>query len=182
MSRRMKEMLIEEVGTRLKGVRDILVVDASKLDGVTANKLRLAMRKKKISALTVRNKLAKKALKDAGLTALDPFLQGPTTLVWGGEDIVALSKEIAKWAKEIEPLRDQGGNDRGDEPSRQTVDELSKSPGRVELIGQIAGLMLSPGAQLAGALLGPGGKLASQVKKIAEKEEGAEPAGGEATG
>ncbi len=44
-------MLIEDVGSRLKGVKDILVVDASKLDGVTANKLRLSMRKKKISAL-----------------------------------------------------------------------------------------------------------------------------------
>ena len=42
-------------------MRDILALDESKLDGVTANKLRLAMRKKKLSALTVRNKLAKKA-------------------------------------------------------------------------------------------------------------------------
>ncbi len=113
MSRRLKEMMIEDVGTRLKGVRDIVAVDSSKLNGVTANKLRLAMKKKKISALTVRNKLAKQALKKAGLTALDGFLEGPTTLVWGGEDIVALSKEIAKWAKEIEPLKIKGGTTEG---------------------------------------------------------------------
>jgi large subunit ribosomal protein L10 len=178
MSRRLKEMMIEDVGMRLKGVRDIVAVDSSKLNGVTANKLRLAMKKKKISALTVRNKLAKQALKKAGLTALDVFLEGPTTLVWGGEDIVALSKEIAKWAKEIEPLKIKGGTTEGTSLSRETVDALSKSPGRKELIGQIAGLMMSPGAQLAGALLGPGRKLASQVKKIAEKEEIAEPAAG----
>lgn len=167
-------MIIEEVGARLNGVRDIVAVDASKLNGVTANKLRLAMRKKKISALTVSNKLAQQALKKAGVTALDPFLQGPTTLVWGGEDIVALSKEIAKWAKEIEPLVIKGGTTEGTTLSKETVDALSKSPGRVELIGQIVALMLSPGAQLAGALLGPGRKLASQVKKIADKEEGSE--------
>jgi large subunit ribosomal protein L10 len=172
MSRRMKEMLIGEVSTRLKGIRDILVLDASKLDGVTANKLRLAMRKKKISALTVRNKLAKKALNDAGLNGLDGVLEGPSTLVWGGEDIVALSKEIAKWAKEIEPLKIKGGTTEGTALSPATVDALSKSPGRLELIGQIITLMTSPGARLAGALLGPGGKLASQVKKISEKEEG----------
>lgn len=172
MSKRIKEMLIDEVGKRLNGVRDILAVDASKLDGVTANKLRLAMRKKKLSALTVRNKLAKKALNDAGVTGLDSILEGPTTLVWGGEDIVALSKEIAKWAKEIEPLKIKGGTTEGTALSPETVEALSKSPGRVELIGQIVNLMLSPGARLAGALLGPGGKLASQVKKISEKEEG----------
>jgi large subunit ribosomal protein L10 len=175
----MKEMLIDEVGTRLNGVRDILALDSSKLNGVTVNKLRLAMRKKKISALTVRNKLARQALRKAGVTALDEFLEGPTTLVWGGEDIVALSKEIAKWAKEIEPLRIKGGTTEGTALSAATVDALSKSPGRKELIAQIVALMLSPGSQLAGALLGPGGKLVSQIKKISEKEEGAPAAAAE---
>lgn len=179
MSRRVKEMLIEEVGARLNGVRDILALDSSKLDGVTANKLRLAMRKKQISALTVRNKLARQALKKMGVAGLDAFLQGPTTLVWGGEDIVALSKEIARWAKEIEPLQIKGGTTEGTALSKETVEALSKSPGRRELIGEIVGLMMSPGAQLAGALLGPGRKLASQVKQIADKEESkTEPAGG----
>jgi len=41
MSRRVKEMLIDDLGARLKGIKDFVVVDASKLDGVTANKLRL---------------------------------------------------------------------------------------------------------------------------------------------
>ena len=91
MSKRVKEMLIDDASRRLHGVRDVLVLNSSKLDGVTANKLRLAMRKKKISALTVRNTLAKKVFENAGLSALNPYLQGPTTLVWGGDDIVALS-------------------------------------------------------------------------------------------
>jgi large subunit ribosomal protein L10 len=176
MSRRVKEMVIEEVGVRLKGVKDILVVDASKLDGVTANKLRLSMRKKKISALTIRNTLGRLALKNAGVTALDSILEGPSTLVWGGEDIVALSKEIAQWAKDIEPLQIKGGTTEGTPLSKKTVDELAKSPGRRELIGQIAAAMMSPGAQLAGAMVGPGRKLASQIEKISEKEESAAPA------
>jgi large subunit ribosomal protein L10 len=171
MSKRVKEMLIEDVSRRLRGVRDVLVLNSSKLDGVTANKLRLAMRKKSISALTVRNKLAKKALDGAGLSALTPFLQGPTTLVWGSDDIVALSKEIAKWAKAIEPLEIKGGTTEGAALTAARVDELSKSPGRQELISQIATLLTSPGAQLAGAMLGPGPMVASQIKKIADREE-----------
>ncbi len=171
MSRRVKEMLIEDLGVRLKGIKDFVVVDASKLDGVTANKLRLSMRKKKISALAVRNKLGRVALKNVGMTSLDTLLEGPSTLVWGGEDIVSLSKEIAKWAKEIEPLKIKGGTTEGTTLSKETVDELAKSPGRKELIGQIAAAMMGPGAQLAGALLGPGRKLASQIEKISEKSE-----------
>jgi len=177
MSRRVKEMLIEDVGVRLKGVKDILVVDASKLDGVTANKLRLSMRKKKISALGVRNKLGRVALKNVGVTSLDTLLEGPSTLVWGGEDIVALSKEITQWAKDIEALQIKGGTTEGTALSKETVAELAKSPGRKELIGQIVAAMMGPGAQLAGALLGPGRKLASQIEKISEKaEEAAAPA------
>jgi large subunit ribosomal protein L10 len=174
MSRHIKEMMIDELGARVRGVRDIVVLNSSKLDGVTANKLRLSMGKKKLSALTVRNKLAKKALHDAGVTALDSFLQGPSMLVWGGEDIVALTKEIAKWAKEIEPLEIKGGTTEGSPLTAKNVEELSKSPGRKELIGQIAALMMSPGAQLAGALLGPSKKLASQIKQISDKEEKSE--------
>ena len=176
----MKEMMIDDFGTRLNGVRDILAVDSSKLDGVTANKLRLAMKKKKISALTVRNKLAKKALAKAGLTALDPYLQGPTTLVWGSEDIVALSKEIARWAKEIEPLKIKGGTTEGTGLSAETVEALAKSPGRKELIAQLASLVTSPGAKLAAALLGPGRQLASQIRKISEGEGPAKAADGAA--
>jgi large subunit ribosomal protein L10 len=176
MSRRVKEMLIEDLGARLKGIKDFVVVDASKLDGVTANKLRLSMKKKKISALGLRNKLGRVALKNVGVTSLDPLLEGPSTLVWGGEDIVALSKEIAKWAKEIEPLKIKGGTSEGATLSKETVDELAKSPGRKELIGQILAAMMSPGAQLAGALVGPGRQLASQIEKISEKAESAAPA------
>ena len=39
------------------------------------------------------------------------------------------------------------------------------------MIGQISGLILSPGATLAGALLGPGGTISGQVKALADKEE-----------
>ena len=121
--------------------------------------------------MTVKNALARKALHSIGVTALDDVLQGPSTLVWGGEDIVALSKEIAKWAKELPKLEIKGGAVEGSALDASGVDALSKSPGREELIGIIVGAALGPGAQLAGALLGPGGYLAGQVKAVEEKGE-----------
>ena len=87
---------------------------------------KLAMKKKKITALTVANKLAKKSLNNAGLTALDSFLAGPSTLVWGSEDIVALSKEMSKWAKEIEPLQIKGGTTEGTALDAAKIESLMK--------------------------------------------------------
>jgi hypothetical protein len=97
-------------------------------------------------------------------------------LVVGGEDIVSLSKEVAGWARELGDglLEIKGGMLEGITLSASDVDELSKSPSREELIGQIAGLLLSPGATIAGSLLGPGGLVAGSIEAIADGEAEAE--------
>lgn len=171
MSRQIKDMLIEEVQARVGESRDMLVVDCSKLDAISANKWRLGLRKANINALTVKNSIARNALGRLGVSGLEDILAGPSTLVWGGEDVVALSKEIARWAKELEHLQIKGATVEGQSLDAVEVDALSKSPGRRELIGRIAGLLLSPGSQLAGALQGPGGQLAGCLKKISGDDE-----------
>lgn len=172
MSKFVKNMLIDEITERVGQNRDMLVVDCSKLDAITANKWRLALQEKQITVLTVRNTLARRALNNAGVNSLDPILEGPSTLIWGSEDVVALSKEIARWAKELEPLQIKGGTVEGTTLTADDVNTLSKSPSREELIGQIVGQILSPGANLAAALLGPGSTLASQLKTITDAEGG----------
>lgn len=176
MSKKIKDMLVADLRERLGEHRDILVIDHSRLDGVAANNLRLKLRKSSIRMLWVKNSLARKVLGELGLAGLDPFLAGPSTLVYGGPDIVALSKEITKWAKDLEALQIKGGIVEGNSIDSAQVDALSKSPSREELLGKVVMLMLSPGAQLAGALLGSGGTVVGQVKSIAEKEPEAAPA------
>jgi len=171
MSRQVKDMLIEEIQTRLGETRDMLVVDCSKLDAVSANKWRIGLQDSKIQALTVKNSIAKNALDRIGVSGLGDVLAGPSTLVWGGEDVVALSKEITKWAKQFAELEIKGATVEGQGLDAKAVDALSKSPGRTELIAQLAGLMLAPGRQLAGALQSPGGQLAGCLKKISGEED-----------
>ena len=171
MSKRIKQLMIADLKGRVGETSDFLVIDSSKMDAITDNQFRLALRAKDISVLTVRNSLAKKAFGELGVDALDPILEGTSTVVWGGEDIVALSKEIAKWAKEIGELEIKGGAVEGSTLDASAVDALSKSPSREELIGKIAMLALSPGGNIAGALLGPGGTVCGQIKSKAEEEE-----------
>ena len=171
MSKRVKGMIIDEIQEQIQGQSDLLVVDVSRLDAITANKWRLALQKNNISALSVKNSLARIALERNGVTGLKDILKGSSTLIWGGEDIVALSKEIAKWAKEIQALNILGGTVEGETLDSAGVDALSKSPSREEILSTISGLILSPGAQLSAALLGPGAALASQIKSKSEEEE-----------
>ncbi|MBI5759244.1 MAG: 50S ribosomal protein L10 [Planctomycetales bacterium] len=170
MSKRIKDMITIDVVNRIGDARDFLVINASRLDAFSQNTLRLKLRDKKISALTVKNTLAKLALGKLGVNGLNQFLEGPSTLVWGGSDVVALSKEITKWAKDLKQLEIKGGSVEGRSISPTEVESLSKSPGRLELIGMIVGLALSPGANVAAVVLGAGGTLAGQIKSIADKE------------
>ncbi|MEP3478377.1 MAG: 50S ribosomal protein L10 [Fuerstiella sp.] len=171
MSRQIKDMLIEDLQQKIGDAKDMVVVDCSKLDAISANQWRLGMQEKNIQALTVKNSIARNALSRAGVTGLDEILAGPSTLVWGGEDVVDLSKEISRWAKELGKLEIKGATVEGGSLDASAVEALSKSPGRAELIGQIAGLFLAPGAQLAGAMQGPGGQLAGCFESVSEESE-----------
>ena len=170
MGRQVKDMVISDIQSRIGDVKDFIVVDCSKVDAITANRWRLGLRKDRITALTVKNSIAANALKKKGIEGLDSVLAGPSTLIWGGDDIVALSKAVTKYAKDMPKMEIKGGSVEGQTLNAAAVDSLSKSAGRVETIGQIAGLMLAPGSQLAGCLRGPGGKLAGQLKTLSEKE------------
>jgi len=170
MSKVVKEMILKEIEGRLDGERDLLILDSSRLDAVTNNTFRLAMQEKGIHLLVVKNSLALRVL-GSDCDQMRQIFSGPSTIAWGGEDVVALSKEISRQVKELGLLEIKGGAVEGQALDTTAVEKLSKSPGRMELISIISGQILSPGAQLAGAMLGPAGVLAGCVASIAEKEE-----------
>ncbi len=171
MSKVVKEMMIREIKDRLGECEDMLVVDASRLDAITDNEFRTSLHGQGIQVLQVKNALARKAFEESNVT-LDHCLEGPSAIIWGGEDAVALSKEIAKWAKQLEPLEIKGASVDGQALDAAAVNALSKSPGRLELLSIISGQLLSPAAALSGALIGPGSYLQGQLKEMADKEDG----------
>ncbi|SFH58820.1 50S ribosomal protein L10 [Planctomicrobium piriforme] len=180
MSKPVKEMIIREIRAELGSRKDLLMLDVSKMDAIAQNQLRETLRKKGVTLLGVKNSLAKLALKESGIDVSESILSGPTTLVWGSEDIVGLSREMTEWAKKIEKMSIKGGVVDGQGVNSDGVEEISKGPSRLELIGQIAGLLLSPGAKLAGALLGPGGTISGQLTALSEKGEDEAKEGGDA--
>lgn len=171
MSRFIKEHIITELEDQLRDHSEVLVVDMSKLTGTDANRLRVELGQNNIETLGVKNSLARLAASRVGLEALSAALKGPSTLVWGGEDVVALSKQITAWTKELTALEIKGAAVEGQALDAAGVDRLSKSQGRPELLAKIAGLILSPAGNIAGALLGVGGTIAGQVKSHSEREE-----------
>ena len=169
MSKVVKRMMIDSIQGALGECREVLILDFSRLDGVAANQLRRNLRKKRITLLGVKNAVARRALNEIGLTGAADVLTSACTLVFGGDDIVALSKELTEWCGKLKAIEIRGGAIGATPLKPADVETLSKSPGRRELLSQIAGLIKSPGSRLVSAITGPGGKIAGQVKTIADK-------------
>ncbi len=87
MSKRVKEMIIDDLRERIGDAGDMLVIDSSKVDAIADNRFRAAMRDMNITILTVKNSLARRALSEDAVASLGPSLEGPSTLVWGGKTL-----------------------------------------------------------------------------------------------
>jgi large subunit ribosomal protein L10 len=97
-------------------------------------------------------------------------------LIWGGEDIISLAKEVISISedKAYELFKPKGGVMDGQALAGDQIKAVSKWPSRLEQLSILSGQILSPGAKLNSQLLGVGAKLASQIKKKSEGEEGGE--------
>ncbi len=90
-------------------------------------------------AQVIKNRLLKRALHDNNITSMDECLKESTMIVIGKEDAMATLRVLGKFAKENELLAFKAGFVSKQEYSKEEIIELSKLPGRIELIAMIAG-------------------------------------------
>ncbi len=167
MSKYIKNLVAQDLGKRLDGVEEALLVNVIGLDANTTVKLRKDLRQKGMRILVVKNSLAKRATEGTPLAAaFEGDVEGAMAVMWGGDDIVSLAKEAAKLAKDesLPAFEAKGGVMEGESLSADRVREISKWPSREEQLSMVSGQLLGPGSQLAACLLGPAGSLASQIE------------------
>jgi large subunit ribosomal protein L10 len=174
MSKFVKDLITKDLRTRLDGVEDALLVDVIGLKNDKNIALRQRLRKKNIQLLVVKNSLARRATEGTRLERAFENTQGTMALVWGGEDIISLAKEVVKITEEkgYEKVTAKGGVMDGQPLGADQVKAVSKWPSRKEQLSILSGQILSVGATLSGQLLSCGSKLASQIKKKSEEEGG----------
>ncbi len=175
MSKYVKQLLADHLRKQWQGVEGALLVNVSGMNPNASMKLRRELREKNIHLQMVKNSLARLAADGTPLAPAFEELNKPTAVVWGGEDLVSLAKEVMRLAKveAYAPFGPLGGVMEGERLTDDDVIGIAKWPSRKEQLSILVGQILAPGANLSSQLLGPGRKLASQVKK---KSEGAEDA------
>lgn len=181
MSKYVKDLVTKDLAQRLSGVEDALLVNVVGLDANKTVQLRKRLRDKQMSLLVIKNNLARRACEGTPLAAAFEGAAGTLAMLWGGEDLISLAKEVIEIQRsgQFEPFEPRGGVMDGEHLSAEMVKDISKWPNREGQLSLLMGQILSPGAQLNSQLLAPGGALASQIE---QKAEGAEEETGAATG
>ena len=172
MSYFVKNLVQNEYEKAFEGVNEFVVVETTGISGNDNNMLRGELKKKGIQMTVVKNTLMRLALQKLEMEhACCIFEAGPCTVVYGGDSVVDVAKEVMDWGKKVKAVKPKAAFVEGTVMDDKGVKDLSKMPTRAELQGQVAQIVLTPGSNIAGALTGPGGVIAGCLKSLIEKLE-----------
>src|SRR2546423_6702918 len=146
MSKYVKQLVTEHLRKQWQGLEEGLLVNVSGMNPNASMKLRRELRQKGMHLLMVKNSLARLATSGTPLERAFEGLASPTAVVWGGEDIVSLAKEVVRLAKveAYAPFGPLGGIMEGEPLSGDDVVNVSKWPSRKEQLSILVGQILAP--------------------------------------
>ena len=113
MSKYVKELMMGQIRSDLSGSRSLLILDLKGLDAVTEYQFRRDMRKKSIRVRALKNSLAKRIFSEMGMDGYQVYLEGPSVLVWGGDGVAELAKEVSTQVKTLKKPEIKGGTSTG---------------------------------------------------------------------
>ena len=168
MSKTVKAMLAADIERRYTGQENACVVDLTGMNVQQTEVLRTALRQKSARLEVVKNSVARRALDESPLSEIGDSLSGPCALVTTSESIIDTARVLVEMAKEFNSLGLKQAMIEGD-VSLVSVADLAKMKGRLELLGDVAGLITSPARALAGCLGSPQAKIAGCLEAMVDK-------------
>ena len=147
-----KEAVLRDTSERIHEVRGLYLADFSGMSVGTLSQLRKRCREQKVQFKVVKNTLLKRAFHARGITALDPYLEGPTGLVFSPASEVTPAKILTDFAKEHERPRIKAAVVDGRLFDDKAIAVLATLPSREVLLSQLLSVFIAPMTQFLGAI------------------------------
>jgi large subunit ribosomal protein L10 len=152
MSTPQKVAILQDTRDRIHEVRGLYLADFSGMSVEKLSLLRKRCREQKVQFKVIKNTLLKQAFHDRGITALDPFLVGPTGLVFSPVNEMTPAKILADFAKEHERPRIKAAVLDGRLFDEQAIAVLATLPSREVLLSQLLSTFIAPMTQFLAAI------------------------------
>jgi large subunit ribosomal protein L10 len=169
MDKEQKAAEVAELAESLKGADTIFAVDYRGISVTGSAELRRRLVEADAVFRVVKNRLAKRAVADAGTEGIDELLIGPTALTLVNGDAVIAAKAISTFARQNRVLEYKGGLMDGAPLDRDAFATIARLPGLEALRGQLVGVAASPITGLVRGLGSMMSGLALALGQIAEQ-------------
>ncbi|MBX5476398.1 MAG: 50S ribosomal protein L10 [Clostridia bacterium] len=154
-NRELKEARVAEIKEKLERAPAAVLADFRGLTVADDTELRRRLRAAGVEYSVVKNTLLGLAAKQAGITGLEPHLEGPTAIAFSFSDATAAARELSAFAKDHQQLQIKAGILEGRVVSAAEVKALADLPPREVLLAKVLAGIQAPLTQLAVVLAAP---------------------------
>ncbi|HEX9830029.1 MAG TPA: 50S ribosomal protein L10 [Bacteroidota bacterium] len=153
MNKGQKEAIVAKVAEKVSRAQAMYFADFTGITVADETELRREFRKSGVEYTVVKNTLARKALEQAtGYDSVYDNLIGPTGIAFSYDDILAPAKVIKKFNEKTGKLTLKVAVLDKQVFAGSKLDELSKLPGRKEIMASIVGSLQAPISGVVGAI------------------------------
>ena len=147
-----KELILDDTRTRIADVKGVYLADFSGMSVEKLSLLRKRCREQNVQFRVIKNTLLKRAFNERGITELDPFLVGPTGLVFSPTSEVTPAKILADFARENEKPKIKAAVVNGRLFDEKAVAILATLPSYEVLLSQVLSTLIAPMSQFLAAI------------------------------
>jgi len=166
-----KEQTVSELLEVIARAKSIYLTDFQGMNVELVSKMRRRLRDAKVEYRVAKNTLTKRALRQHGVSDLDQYLEGPTGIAFG-EDEVSGAKILAEFSKEFEKPALKAAYVAGHVYGPDGIKVLAQLPPREVLLGQFIGGLRSPMQGFVGVLSGSLRQMVGVIDAIGKKKQG----------
>jgi large subunit ribosomal protein L10 len=160
-----KVTAVDELKTRLDGVKTVVLTEYRGLTVQQLSDLRKQLRAVSAQYKVVKNRLARLAIASSPLDGLGAHLKGPTGVIFSKDDPVAVAKALHAFARAHQALAIKAGYVEGQVLPPTELRALADLPSRDALRAQIVGAIQGGLSMLVGLLTAPQRDLVSILEQ-----------------